>query len=58
MADAQELLTRKIALISGNADNLYAVAKQKNKNLEVIMDMMRIRLQQKAAAQPQPSGGS
>jgi prefoldin alpha subunit len=44
--DAQALIDRKIGMITGNADNLQAVARQKQKNLEVIMDMMRMRLRQ------------
>jgi prefoldin alpha subunit len=44
--DAQALIDRKVGMITGNADNLQAVARQKQKNLEVIMDMMRMRLRQ------------
>ena len=46
VADAQALIDRKIGMIVGNADNLQAVARQKQKNLEIIMDMMRMRLRQ------------
>jgi len=46
VADAQSLIDRKVAMVVGNADNLQAVARQKQKNLEVIMDVMRMRLRQ------------
>lgn len=46
VSDAQALIDRKVAMVVGNADNLQAVARQKQKNLEVIMDVMRMRLRQ------------
>jgi prefoldin subunit 5 len=48
VGDAQDLLDRKITLIATNADNLQSIARQKQKNLEIIMDMMRMRLKQNA----------
>ena len=56
VSDAQSLLDRKIAVIVANADNLQQVARQKQKNLEVIMDMMRVRLQQNAQRTTSPGG--
>ena len=46
VSGAQALLDRKIAVIVANADSIQSVARQKQKNLEVIMDMMRIKLKQ------------
>jgi prefoldin alpha subunit len=55
VADAQELLDRKIGIITGNADNLQGVARQKQKNLEVIIDMMRARLAQNQQGEAPPA---
>lgn len=35
VADAQDLLERKIGLIQSNADSLQGIARQKQRNLEV-----------------------
>ena len=48
VAGAQALLDRKIAVIVANADNIQGIARQKQKNLEVIQDMMRMKLGQNA----------
>ena len=56
---AIDVLDRKIVLISKNAEEVQAMANTKHKNLQMIVEVMRMRLnqnQQQGAVQQQQQG--